>query len=235
MQRKHCFLTSSHLLITDEIILQKELDSLTVSILARKYIITRNISKAFLNSRDTLLYRNYRLSSSITVLPVLTQYSPEGRQFSKSVRNRWHIIEKDLLPTNTANNNHLHDGDQYATLSQPTHTSQLAHTLWWRWLHMPHGCFHQPKAHLYVIVVTYFMFFDTLFHPLSFRITKNVVSQTTRFELQTVDLLNYMSAFSRQENWMHQTTWPHSTNQLRFHSTKGHYDTFYASYTPPFK
>ena len=31
-----------------------------------------------------------------------------------------------------------------------------------------------------------------------------------------------------QENWMCQTTWPHSTNQLQVHSTKGHHDTYMA-------
>ena len=71
-----------NLLIADDTILQKEVDSLTVSLLARKYpleIITRNISKALLHSRDTLLYRNPKASSSRTVLPVVTPYSLEGR------------------------------------------------------------------------------------------------------------------------------------------------------------
>ena len=29
------------------------------------------------------------------------------------------------------------------------------------------------------------------------------------------------------------TTWPHSTNQLQFHSTRGHHDTLYSSNIPP--
>ena len=52
-----------NLLIADDNILQKELYSLTISLLARKYlfeVITRNISKALLCSRDTLLYRTPR-------------------------------------------------------------------------------------------------------------------------------------------------------------------------------
>ena len=87
-----------NLLIADDTILQKDLDSLTVSLLARKYpleIITSNISKALLHSRYTLLYRTPRASTSTTVLSVVTPYSLEGRQFSKSVRNHWHIIEND--------------------------------------------------------------------------------------------------------------------------------------------
>ena len=76
------------LLIADDIILQKELDSHTISLLARKYsfqIITRIISKALFHSRYILLYRTPRASSSRAVRPVVTLYSPEERQFSKSV------------------------------------------------------------------------------------------------------------------------------------------------------
>ena len=75
-----------NLLIADDFLLQKELDSLAVSLLARQYpleIIARNTFKALLHSRDTLLYRP----------PIVTPYSPERRYFSQSVRNRWHIIE----------------------------------------------------------------------------------------------------------------------------------------------
>ena len=62
------------LLIEDDTILQKELDSLTVSLLARKYpleIITCNISKALLHSRETLFYRTPRELGSRTALPVV--------------------------------------------------------------------------------------------------------------------------------------------------------------------
>ena len=72
-------------LIADDTLLQKELDSLTVSFLARKYpleIITRNISKALFHSRDTLLHRTPRVSSSRTLLPIVIPYSPEGNHFS---------------------------------------------------------------------------------------------------------------------------------------------------------
>ena len=87
-----------NILIADDSVLQKELDSLATSLLARKYpleVITHNISKALLHSRDTLLYRTPKASSSRSVLPVVTPYSSKGRQFSKSVRDHWHIIEND--------------------------------------------------------------------------------------------------------------------------------------------
>ena len=39
----------------------------------------------------------------------------------------------------TVNNNDWHLNDHYTTLSQPTHTSQLAHSLWQRWLNTRTG------------------------------------------------------------------------------------------------
>ena len=82
----------------DDKVLQKELDSVTISLLARKYpleVIMCNISKALLHSRYTLLHKTRKASSSRSVLPVVTPYLLEGRQFSKSVRNQWHIIENN--------------------------------------------------------------------------------------------------------------------------------------------
>ena len=67
-------------LIVDGNLLQKELDSLVISVFARKDlldIITRNISKALLLSRDTLLYEPTKASGPRTVLPVITPYSIE--------------------------------------------------------------------------------------------------------------------------------------------------------------
>ena len=87
-----------NLLIADDNILQKELDFLKISLLARKCpleVITCNISKALLHSRDTLLYKTPKAGSSISALRVVTPYSSEGRQFSKLVQDQWHIIEND--------------------------------------------------------------------------------------------------------------------------------------------
>ena len=54
-----------------------------------------SLSKALLHSRDTLLHRSPRVSSSRTVLQIVTPYSLEGRHFFQSVRGRWHITEND--------------------------------------------------------------------------------------------------------------------------------------------
>ena len=37
-------------------------------------------------------------------------------------------------------------------------------------LNTPHGLFHQPKAHLYIIAVTHLMVVDTMSHPLFLRV-----------------------------------------------------------------
>ena len=141
-----------NLLIADDSVLQKELDSLTISLLARKYlleVITCNISKAFLHSHDTLLNRTPKASSSRSVLPVVTPHSSEGRQFSKSVRDHWHIIENDpqlhrIWPNPSINAYHKTESLKeilvHSRQAKPTslrsapneqliHTSQLAHSL----------------------------------------------------------------------------------------------------------
>ena len=69
-----------NLLIADDTLPQKELDSLTVFLLARKCpieIISCNISKVLLPLLVTLLHRTPRVSSPRTVLPIVTRYSPE--------------------------------------------------------------------------------------------------------------------------------------------------------------
>ena len=69
-----------NLLIVDGNLLQKELDSLVISVFARKDlldIITHNISEALLLSRDPLLYEPTKASGPRTVLPIITPYSIE--------------------------------------------------------------------------------------------------------------------------------------------------------------
>ena len=89
---------SYNLLIADDTLLQKELCSLAISLLARQYRLegtTPKISKALLLSRDALLYKPLMAGSPKTLLPIVTPYSPEGRHFFQSVQTRWHITEKD--------------------------------------------------------------------------------------------------------------------------------------------
>ena len=76
----------------------QELDSLAISLLARKYpldVIAHNISKALLLPSDTLLHETTKASGPIAVLPIVTPYSLEGKIFSQSVRDQWYVIEND--------------------------------------------------------------------------------------------------------------------------------------------
>ena len=80
-----------NLLIADDALLQNIFDSLAISLRPTQYpleITNRNISKAFLHSRDTLFYRPPKTASPKRVLPIVTPYSPEGVHFSQSVRKR---------------------------------------------------------------------------------------------------------------------------------------------------
>ena len=87
-----------NLLTTDDNLLQNELDSLTISLLAKKYpldIITQYISKALLHSCDTLLHKPTKAAGPRTVHTVMTLYSIEGKSFSQLVQGCWHVIEND--------------------------------------------------------------------------------------------------------------------------------------------
>ena len=78
-----------NLLIADDTLLQKEHDSLAVSLLARQYLlenITCNISKALHHSCNTLLHSSPKAASPKTVLPIVTPYSPEGRHSPSQYR-----------------------------------------------------------------------------------------------------------------------------------------------------
>ena len=92
-----------NLFITDYCSLQKELDSLAISLLARKHpldIITHSIFRALLHTRDSLLRESTKAwgptAGPTTVLPIITPYSVEEKSFSQLVRDQWHIIENDL-------------------------------------------------------------------------------------------------------------------------------------------
>ena len=57
--------------------------------------ITHNISKTIRHPRDTLLREPTKASDPTAVLTIITPYSVEGKSFSQSVRDKWHIIEND--------------------------------------------------------------------------------------------------------------------------------------------
>ena len=87
-----------NLFVADDNLLQKELDSLTMSLLSRNYpldINTHNIPKAFLHSHHNLLNKTIKTSSPRTVLLIVTLCSIEGKRFFQAKQDGWYIIEND--------------------------------------------------------------------------------------------------------------------------------------------
>lgn len=87
-----------NLIISEDHNLQRELDNLTKTLLARDYpfeIISRNIQKALCTSRNTLLNKP-RLSRHIDQLtPLVTPFTPQGQALSQTIHQNWHIIQED--------------------------------------------------------------------------------------------------------------------------------------------
>ena len=120
---------------------------------------------------DILLSMIHNYTGSSPILPSLptTKINPKGH-LSTFPPSQIHIHV--MLLTNTVHNNEWHLHDHYATLSLPTHTSTLAHSLWQRWLNTLRRRFHQSKAYLYVFDVLYFMVLNTASHPHFFCLTE---------------------------------------------------------------
>ena len=81
-----------NVLYADDNLLQKELDSLAISLLARKYPL---YLQRPLRYRDTLLHETTMTSGPRTVLSIINLYSIEGKIFSQSVRDQWHMIDNN--------------------------------------------------------------------------------------------------------------------------------------------
>ena len=80
-----------NVLIADDHLTQKELDSHAISLLARKYpldIISHNIPKALLYPCDTFFHKPTKASGSRPVLLIITPYAIEGKNFSQLVRDQ---------------------------------------------------------------------------------------------------------------------------------------------------
>ena len=86
------------MIISDDTLLQIELDNLTRILIARDYpleIITRNIEKALQFSHYELIHRNKQNDSKKQVLPVITPYSNEGIALSSTIKYHWPLIKND--------------------------------------------------------------------------------------------------------------------------------------------
>ena len=86
-----------NLIISEDHNLQRELDNLTKTLLARDYplhIISRNIKKALTFSRQDLLHKP-RQHNPTQKTPIVTPFSDMGTSLSRTIHDHWHLIEGD--------------------------------------------------------------------------------------------------------------------------------------------
>ena len=91
-----------NMIISEDKNLQKELDNLTKTLLARAYplnIIQNNIAKALTHSRSDLLKRESQ-NDRQNVLPIIVPYSEQGKAFSQIIHDNWDTLKEDNSLTN---------------------------------------------------------------------------------------------------------------------------------------
>ena len=86
-----------NMIISEDHILQEELNHLTRILLARTYplhLIIKNIKKALTHSRSYLL--SQRIPHTETnILPIVIPFSDMGKQLSAIVHRNWHTVVND--------------------------------------------------------------------------------------------------------------------------------------------
>ena len=98
LQRRYNLFTSNltqH--ISEDHILQEELNKLTHSLLAGAYplhLIIKNIKKALTHNRNNLLFQ--RTPQSVAnILSIITTFSDIGKLFTATIHKNWHTIAND--------------------------------------------------------------------------------------------------------------------------------------------
>ena len=86
-----------NMIISEDHILQAELNNLTRILLARAYplyLIIKNIKKALNRSRNYLLSQRIPHTET-SILPIITPFSDMGKQFTAIIHRNWHIVAND--------------------------------------------------------------------------------------------------------------------------------------------
>ena len=85
------------MIISEDHILQEELNNLTRITLARAYplhLIIKNVKKALINTRsNSLSQRTPHIETNI--LPIITPLSNTGNSFIATVHKNWHTVADD--------------------------------------------------------------------------------------------------------------------------------------------
>ena len=85
------------MIISEDHILQEELNNLTRILLARAYplnLIIKNIKKALTHNRNYLLSQQ-RPQKETKILPIVTPFSNIGKRFTATMHKNWHKIGND--------------------------------------------------------------------------------------------------------------------------------------------
>ena len=83
-----------NMIISEDHILQAELNNLTRILLARSYplhLIIKNIKKALTHSRNYLLSQRTPHTEA-KILPIITPFSDMGKQVTAIIQRNWHIV-----------------------------------------------------------------------------------------------------------------------------------------------
>ena len=86
-----------NMIISEDHILQEELNNITRILLARAYplhLIIKSIRKALTHNRNNLL-SHQTPQSETNILPILTPHSDIGKQFTATIHKNWHTIAND--------------------------------------------------------------------------------------------------------------------------------------------
>ena len=86
-----------NMIISDDHILQEELNNLTRIILARAYplhLIIKNIKKALTHTRNLLLSQR-TTHTETNILPIITPFSNIGKSFAATIHKHWYINVDD--------------------------------------------------------------------------------------------------------------------------------------------
>ena len=87
-----------NMIISEDRILQAELNNLTRILLARSYplhLIIKNIKKALTHSRNYLLSQRTPHTET-NILPIITPFSNMSRQFTATIHRNWHIVVNNI-------------------------------------------------------------------------------------------------------------------------------------------
>ena len=86
------------MIISEDHILQEELNSLTRILLAGTYplhLIIKNMKKALIHSRKYLLSQRTPHTET-NILPIITPFSGIGKQLTAIIHRNWHIVANDI-------------------------------------------------------------------------------------------------------------------------------------------